>query len=72
VVLATVVAIPDHGVVAGRRLGEDDLPPNSLWFGDSRKDLDEAVLYVLDALPISLCLIVLGATIVYHATRARR
>jgi hypothetical protein len=42
------------------------------WFGDVRGDLDEAVLYVLNALPLSLCLIVVGATIVYYATRARR
>lgn len=42
------------------------------WFGDLRKDLDEAVLYVLDVLPVSLCLIVVGATIVYYAARARR
>ena len=42
------------------------------WFGDSRKDLDEAVLYVLDALPISVCLVVVGATIVSYAARARR
>lgn len=42
------------------------------WFGDLRKDLDGAVLYVLDALPLSLCLIVVGSTIVYYAARARR
>jgi hypothetical protein len=42
------------------------------WFGDLRKDLDEAVLYVLDALPLSLCLIVAGSTIVYYAARTRQ
>jgi hypothetical protein len=42
------------------------------WLGDFKKDLDEAVLYVLNAVPISLCLIVAGATIVYYAARARR
>ena len=42
------------------------------WFGDLRKDLDDAVLYLLNALPLSLCLVVAGATIVYYAARGRR
>jgi hypothetical protein len=42
------------------------------WVRISHRELNEFVLGVLDVLPLALCLIIVGAALVYRATHVRR
>jgi hypothetical protein len=55
--------------LAGDLLTHGLVPLVQPWTGMTQRELNELVLQILDALPLSLCLIGVGAATVYKATR---